>query len=110
MAVGFAALGLAAVTPLGATPLVGTGRQGVGGGLSERDVKLKLSTVIVDDGVDIVDPRIGHQLEAVQQLDGQDVARPVPDPREVLGEGKQAGLDRPFVGLDLSVPPQCVLA
>ena len=60
-------------------------RQGVGRGLSQRDVELKLSAVIVDDGVDVVDPRIGHQLEAVQQLDRQDVARPVPDPRRGPG-------------------------
>ena len=82
---GFAALGIGCGHAAGSDALGGDRmRQGIGRGLSQGDVELELSAVIVDDGVDVVDPRTGHQPEAVQQLDRQDVARPVPDPREVL--------------------------
>ena len=78
--------------------------QGIGRRLAKCNVKLELRPVVIDDGVDVVVARLGQQVEAIEQLDRQDVPLALkPDQLQVFGERQAARPDRRFVDLDLGV-------
>lgn len=86
-------------------------RHGVGqeirGRLAQGDPHLELGPVVVDDGVQVVEPGACQQVEAVQKLDREHVvllrAAHRPDPDQVFVISEIAGANALFIRADLGI-------